>query len=92
MTNASGYSNYLTSFAETRATPGTNFGTFAIAPIAAGTMVVTFAGQGLAAPVTLTGTPAVQAFRIGHHEAIITVTASPVAGFAAATVAACRPD
>jgi multidrug efflux pump subunit AcrA (membrane-fusion protein) len=56
------------------------------------TMVVTFAGQGLAAPVTLTGTPAVQAFRIGHHEATITVTASPVAGFAAATVAACRPD
>ena len=56
------------------------------------TMVVTFAGQGLAAPVTLTGVPAVQSFRIGHHEAVITVTASPVAGFAAASVAACRPD
>ena len=44
MTNASGYSNYLTPLAETRATPGTNFGTFAIAPIAAGTIVVTFGG------------------------------------------------
>ena len=44
MTNAAGYSNYLTPLAETRATPGTNFGTFAIAPIAAGTIVVTFGG------------------------------------------------
>lgn len=56
------------------------------------TMVVGFAGQGLAAPVTVTGVPASQSFRIGHHEATITVTASPIAGFAAATVAACRPD
>lgn len=56
------------------------------------TMVVTFAGQGLAAPATFTGLPAAQAFRIGHHEATITVTTSPVPGFAAATVAACRPD
>jgi hypothetical protein len=44
MTNAAGYSNYLTPLAETRATPGTNFGTFAIAPITAGTIVVTFGG------------------------------------------------
>jgi len=56
------------------------------------TMVVTFAGQGLPAPVTTTGTPAFQAFRIGHHEATITVTPSPIPGFAAATVPACRPD
>lgn len=56
------------------------------------TMVVTFAGQGLPAPVTLTGAPASQAFRIGHHDATITVSVSPVAGFAAATVLACRPE
>ena len=55
-------------------------------------MVVTFAGQGLPAPVTFTGVPAAQQFRIGHHEATITVTASPIAGFAAATLATCRPD
>lgn len=56
------------------------------------TMVVTFAGQGLPAPVTITGTPASQSFRIGHHEATITVTASPIPGFAAASVPTCRPD
>ena len=56
------------------------------------TMVVTFAGQGLPAPVTTTGLPASHAFRIGHHEATITVTASPIAGFAAASVPTCRPD
>jgi hypothetical protein len=56
------------------------------------TMVVTFAGQGLPAPVTATGVPASHAFRIGHHEATITVTASPVPGFAAASVPTCRPD
>lgn len=32
------------------------------------TMVVTFAGQGLPAPVTAVGVPAAQSFRIGHHE------------------------
>ncbi len=56
------------------------------------TMVVTFAGQGLPAPVALTGVPASRTFRIGHHDATITVATSPIAGFAAATVAACRPD
>ncbi|MEI8321809.1 MAG: SET domain-containing protein-lysine N-methyltransferase [Actinomycetes bacterium] len=45
MTDAAGYSNYLTPLAETRATPGTQYGTFAIAPIAAGTIVVTFGGS-----------------------------------------------
>jgi len=44
MTNAAGYSNYLTPLAETRSTPGTNFGTFAIAPIDAGVIVVSFGG------------------------------------------------
>lgn len=44
MTNAAGFSNYLTPLAETRTSPGTNFGTFAIAPIPAGTIVVTFGG------------------------------------------------
>ena len=44
MTNAAGYSNYLTPLAETRSSPGTNFGTFAIAPIDAGAIVVSFGG------------------------------------------------
>ncbi len=56
------------------------------------TMVVTFSGLGLPAPVTITGTPAAQTFRIGQYEAPIVVTVSPIAGFAAATVPGCRPD
>ncbi len=56
------------------------------------TMVVIFSGQGLAAPVTVTGAPAAQNFRIGHHEATVTVTVSPIPGFAAASVPTCRPD
>jgi hypothetical protein len=56
------------------------------------TMVVTFSGLGLPAPVTITGSPAMQTFRIGQYEAPIVVTVSPIAGFAAATVPGCRPD
>lgn len=44
MTNAAGYSNYLSPLAETRSAPGTNLGTFAIAPIDTGAIVVSFGG------------------------------------------------
>lgn len=56
------------------------------------TMVITFSGLGLPAPVTVTGTPATQTFRIGQYDAPVVVTVSPIAGFAAATVPGCRPD
>jgi len=56
------------------------------------TMVVTFSGVGLEGPVRTTGVPATQVFRLGHLEVPMTVTVSPIAGFAQASVPTCRPE
>jgi hypothetical protein len=56
------------------------------------TMLVIFSGQGMAEPVAFTGVPAAQTFRIGRHEATVTVTPSPIPGFAAASMPTCRPE
>lgn len=56
------------------------------------TMAVTFSGVGLEAPVRATGVPATQVFRLAHLEVPMTVTVSPIAGFAQASVPTCRPE